>query len=1058
MKTTETKSSTHSQQHQAAETQSASQEQEHAFFSEQAPETAPFFSSSAFPTIQAKQNNSRSLFFQPSQTLTIQRKCAACKTEEKQTSPMQVQRMPAFESEGEAPGQAKLTIGQPNDRYEQEADRVAARVVSAPTTAVQRSGSPLSSFKQAHYLQRKGGAGAASAEFEQRLQGTKSGGTALNEEVRGFMEPRFGADFSQVRVHTDTTAVNLNKEVGAKAFTHGNDIYFNSGKYTPNSTDGKELLAHELTHTIQQTGSKIRRKINKEKTKSILQNSKQEVALNARQVNLDKMTLSKQTASKDTFSQVADKSNALDQSEEKHIQGTGSGTPQKKSERKTSADNAASGKETLKPVLTDEPSLSGNKPGNILSEFNTNKEDTSAQAKTLKVSSVSSLVSEQPIVGKGISLKQRQDSDMSGKTETPQSAMDLSTKDPQQIINQLKSTPATQLGVTFAQAGQASAQALDNQRNSLIELNPDVPAPTGLPPQGNPKKATPKNTAGKTPNASQLAAPQASGGAVSAEDQAQIPEAPPAPALRPTQLAGNDAQPTEGQNDEALSRSAQNTLSQVSTVTSGVSTQVGPAPTVDLSGDADPTQVDAAQAQSAQEVQAAKLQAQQEVHQDFGENNIFPKASNETLKANKELTKLEPFVPIGVEGVGLPGEAVGGLNQSLSPYLQDKVGVEQKKYQIGKVKFDTDSQQARLNADQEMAQSTETTRQQQLQEQQAAQAEVAEQRQEWQAEINKADQSYQEKAAKASTGQKQKIDAERTKGEEKANLHLKDAEQKAEAAKQKADTQANNEKQKAEKDSGGFWGWAKSAAKSLIDGLKSAVNAIYNGLRSVVKGLFEAAKKLAVAAIDLARNAVVGLIKRYGEILKGLVKVVFAAFPGIANRINAKIDQAVQKAAAAVNTAADLLKKGITAILDALATAIDGILAAFQDMYNVALDAVGAVVKAILEVSEKIGNLVSAAQQMPDHFWSQMSEEFLGMDVTKPLAFERTAEDCTQSTVKPSVGAATLVPSVGNNDNGLAAMLSKETYTENDIAVEQCSINSDFQLFYDVLRLIHLVC
>jgi len=164
---------------------------------------------------------------------------------------------------GDAPGgiQAKLTIGQPGDKYEQEADQMAARVVSMPEPAVQRAESPLAPLLERGEnvqprLQAKGGAGAASADFEQRLGGTKGSGAPLGEDVRSFMEPRFGADFSQVRVHTGSEAVQLNKEVGAQAFAHGNDVYFNSGKYSPDSSSGKELLAHELTHTIQQTGEK----------------------------------------------------------------------------------------------------------------------------------------------------------------------------------------------------------------------------------------------------------------------------------------------------------------------------------------------------------------------------------------------------------------------------------------------------------------------------------------------------------------------------------------------------------------------------------------------------------------------------------------------------------------------------------------------------------------------------------------------------------------------------------------------------------------------------------
>jgi hypothetical protein len=71
------------------------------------------------------------------------------------------------------------------------------------------------------------------------------------------MESRFDADFSGVRVHSNETAVGFTTtSVNAQAFAHGNDIYFNSGKYAPDTTSGRSLLAHELTHTIQQGASK----------------------------------------------------------------------------------------------------------------------------------------------------------------------------------------------------------------------------------------------------------------------------------------------------------------------------------------------------------------------------------------------------------------------------------------------------------------------------------------------------------------------------------------------------------------------------------------------------------------------------------------------------------------------------------------------------------------------------------------------------------------------------------------------------------------------------------
>ncbi len=89
---------------------------------------------------------------------------------------------------------------------------------------------------------------------ESTLKNNPGSGSKLDAATRNEMESGFGADFSNVNIHTDSTAEQMSKELGAQAFTHGNDIYFNKGKYNPQSIEGKHLLAHELTHTIQQKG------------------------------------------------------------------------------------------------------------------------------------------------------------------------------------------------------------------------------------------------------------------------------------------------------------------------------------------------------------------------------------------------------------------------------------------------------------------------------------------------------------------------------------------------------------------------------------------------------------------------------------------------------------------------------------------------------------------------------------------------------------------------------------------------------------------------------------
>lgn len=98
---------------------------------------------------------------------------------------------------------------------------------------------------------------------ESELNSSKGGGNGMDANTKQEMEAGFGADFSNVNIHTDSKAVQMSEQLGAQAFTHDNDVYFNKGKYNPDSKEGKHLLAHELTHTIQQTGSKTASNVQK---------------------------------------------------------------------------------------------------------------------------------------------------------------------------------------------------------------------------------------------------------------------------------------------------------------------------------------------------------------------------------------------------------------------------------------------------------------------------------------------------------------------------------------------------------------------------------------------------------------------------------------------------------------------------------------------------------------------------------------------------------------------------------------------------------------------------
>ena len=176
--------------------------------------------------------------------------------------------------------QPRLTVGPVDDPHEREADAMADRVMrSAEPFAIQRKCAHCEEEEKAQRkpffqpraiatpavagsIQASGTAATsakASESVSQSIRSSAGHGQPMGAETRSFMESRFGADFSGVHIHTDHQAADLSNQLQAKAFTVGNDIWFNNGAYQPNSSEGKHLLAHELTHTLQQ-GNTIRKK------------------------------------------------------------------------------------------------------------------------------------------------------------------------------------------------------------------------------------------------------------------------------------------------------------------------------------------------------------------------------------------------------------------------------------------------------------------------------------------------------------------------------------------------------------------------------------------------------------------------------------------------------------------------------------------------------------------------------------------------------------------------------------------------------------------------------
>lgn len=174
--------------------------------------------------------------------------------------------------------QAKLAINEPGDEYEHEADRVAEQVMrmaddevpelSISTISIQKKCTACGSGgvtcpecakeDEKETLQTKAEGEETpqvTSGLESQINAIRGLGQPLPLSVRGFFEPRFGRDFSGVRVHQDVRAAESAKAINARAYTTGQDVVFGAGEYTPETPEGKRLLAHELTHTIQQKSS-----------------------------------------------------------------------------------------------------------------------------------------------------------------------------------------------------------------------------------------------------------------------------------------------------------------------------------------------------------------------------------------------------------------------------------------------------------------------------------------------------------------------------------------------------------------------------------------------------------------------------------------------------------------------------------------------------------------------------------------------------------------------------------------------------------------------------------
>ena len=492
-------------------------------------------------------------------------------------------------------------------------------------------------------------------------------------------------------------------------------------------------------------------------------------------------------------------------------------------------------------------------------------------------------------------------------------AVKISGEDPLKILNQLGSIPPTEVVNAFSQAAAVSDGAFEKQRAKAQAVMPEISTPTGIPAK--------KDKGFK---------------AAAANKVKEIKHNEPA-AFRSEKTGGKVHEGIPG--DIKLSSDPEADADDVMAEARQYSKNT---PSIGMTGEADPNQMEGFKSEAEQNVLSAKQAELIQTNQDFGENGIAPKEDPTKLKAAKPIS---PVIPLGLEinrTAPIPPDVASIANPQLNSELKTYMQGKENEYQQGKAQFDTGVTNAKQNANEQIESQKTQAKDTQLKEQAGAKAEVEGYRKQWRTEVNTATSEYDKEASTEAEKKKKEVGQIKEEKEGQVKKAMSQAEKDADRECKTAKKEAEEKKKEGEKKNilEKAWDWAKDKVEKAVDFVKKAVSFVFDKLRQAVKTIFEKAKQAALGLIEAGRKLIAGAIKGLGNVLKGLVKKVFARFPGISKKICGFIDNAVNKATKIVNAAADKLKKGVTAALDKMAKTVDGMFTGIQKLYKTVMSGI----------------------------------------------------------------------------------------------------------------------
>lgn len=530
---------------------------------------------------------------------------------------------------------------------------------------------------------------------------------------------------------------------------------------------------------------------------------------------------------------------------------------------------------------------------------------------------------------------------------------------PAAAVGAVAGARATARPVALQSAGTAATTEVSDIQSELADGPPSLERPSGAP-SGRDASLRPPALPAPRPAAAhgQAELEPAEGGTT--PEEKQLPPAPPDVTARvPEPRLPGDTEISK--EDVSKVRRA---VDELPTSDPALNIDAGPAPTLVLDGEADPSRVTNAATGVAETTSELQQEANGHIVEDLGDRDIYPHVQKETLTAQ-----------IDVATISIAPSGAGADTGKAPPVLIDRLAEEESGasdraairkeadgMSTGRTDHDAEAEQSRAKADEDLdaAVAANAGTQRELRQATARRADTA--RQAWVDDTANTSRRTLDATRSATTTADSSIASAAGTARREARTAVDDGNRDIRRARQDAESEAAQHKAEAKKESssGGFFSWLGSKVKSFFNKFKNLIKKAFDFARSLVDKAVKAAQKLAVAAIELGRKAAIGAIELGGKALTVAGDIALAGFPEAREKWRTTIQRGVEHGKEAVNELADDLKEGVQAILDWLGKALKAALSALETIYTMAIEAVEAVAMGAIKLAKSVADAFGA--------------------------------------------------------------------------------------------------